>query len=181
MGKYKFITDRDIESQLRAEFKSSLTDDDPNVIALAERMAIGQMKSKMNDRYDISAIFIDLPADWSNVTTYTTGERVFHDDTFWLASDDSTNEEPSAASVYWTEDDPRDMLVSSYCRDIALWHVHARINPRMIPEIREDRYAEAMAWLDAIRDGSESPDLPLKEDGITEIRWGSNKKRDYYW
>ena len=181
MAKYNYITDKDIVSQIRADLLNQITDQDESVIMVAELTAIGQMKSKMNDRYNVSSIFIALPDEWNNQSSYTADDLVFHNDDFWKALSTHTNEEPQTGSAYWVKSDPRDPLAVNYCRDITLWHIHARINPRRIPEIREDRYAGAMAWLDAIHDGDESPDLPLKEDGTNEIRWGSNEKRDYYF
>ncbi len=51
--------------------------------------------------------------------------------------------------------------------DIMLYHLHARIDPNQIPEIRQIRYDAAIKWLREVRDGKMSPEgLPfIDEDG----------------
>ena len=65
--------------------------------------------------------------------------------------------------------------------DIVLYHIHSRINPRQIPEIRVDRYERAIAWLKMVTKGEVTPDLPtLPTEGVQDtsaIGWGSKQKR----
>jgi phage gp36-like protein len=74
----------------------------------------------------------------------------------------------------------RHPLILLYLIDIVLYHIHSRINPINIPDIRQVRYDNAIEWLKKVSKGEISPDLPTKEDeeGNTATLWkmGSNKK-----
>lgn len=64
--------------------------------------------------------------------------------------------------------------------DIVLYHIHSRINPRQIPEIRVDRYERAIAWLKMVTKGEVTPDLPTlpsEQNETSAIGWGSKQKR----
>lgn len=82
-------------------------------------------------------------------------------------------------TTYWTKGDNRSILLVQKCVDICLYHLHSRIAPRNIPQLRMDRYASAIAYLDMILTGTISADIPLyqpKTDG--KIRWGGDVKRE---
>lgn len=74
----------------------------------------------------------------------------------------------------------RHPLVLLYLIDIVLYHIHSRINPINIPDIRQVRYDNAIDWLKKVAKGEISPDLPIKEDanGNPATLWkvGSNTK-----
>lgn len=74
------------------------------------------------------------------------------------------------------------IVVDLLC-DMVLYHAHARIMPDMIPELRKDRYKEAVNWLEKIADGFIAPTLPLKEDQPRgPLRYGnSTEKQDMYY
>jgi len=68
--------------------------------------------------------------------------------------------------------------------DVSLYHVHSRIAPRNIPEIREVRYEQAIDWLKAVNKGTVVPDLPTRPDTInggalSDLRLGSNPKLNH--
>lgn len=84
--------------------------------------------------------------------------------------------------VLWAlTEDERPGIIVTYLVDIALYHLHSRINPRKIPDLRMDRYDNAIDWLKRVARGELSPNLPLLVDGADEIRWGSNQKLDHYY
>lgn len=79
----------------------------------------------------------------------------------------------------WTKGDNRATRLVQITVDICLYHLHSRIAPRNIPQLRMDRYAAAIAYLDMILSGKISSNIPLnqpKTDGM--IRWGGDVKRD---
>lgn len=65
--------------------------------------------------------------------------------------------------------------------DITLYHLHARINPKLIPEIRAIRYADAIAFLKKINKGEISVDYPMipTSDQKGFSRFGSKPKQDF--
>ena len=74
----------------------------------------------------------------------------------------------------WSQADNRDQQMVMYFVDITLYHLHARIAPRNIPELRINRYDAAIDWLKMCAKGEITPNLPLlqpKQGG--RIRWGS--------
>jgi phage gp36-like protein len=72
--------------------------------------------------------------------------------------------------------------------DITLYHLHSRINPGQVPQLRLDRYNEAKRWLEQVAAGSLKPNLPEigdeDEDGVSDgnvIQSGSRAPRDPYF
>ena len=73
----------------------------------------------------------------------------------------------------WTQGDNRDQQIVLYLIDIVLYHVHSRIAPRNIPDLRQSRYHNALQWLKMVATGDVTPALPLlqpKQGG--RIRFG---------
>lgn len=72
--------------------------------------------------------------------------------------------------------------------DIALYHLHASIPGRFVPEIRRTRYEDAIAWLEKVAKGLVDPGLTLKTDPDTgeaitapSITFGSQEKMNNTW
>ena len=77
----------------------------------------------------------------------------------------------------------RNGLIVMYLCDIVLYHLHSRISPDNIPELRKERYTNAKEWLEKAADGFISPLLPKKqEEDKTPLRFGSSlpKQKHYY-
>lgn len=87
---------------------------------------------------------------------------------------DVVNELPSN-TTFFTESDNRDQQMVLFFCDIVLYHLHARIAPRNIPELRVKRYDDAIAWLKMCAEGAITPTLPLltPKQG-NRIRFGGN-------
>lgn len=78
---------------------------------------------------------------------------------------------------YWTKGDNRDQQLLTYCCDVTLFHVHSRISPRNIPQLRIDRYNTAIDWLKMCANGDVTPDIPvLQPKQGSRIRFGGNVK-----
>ena len=74
---------------------------------------------------------------------------------------------------YWTNGDNRDQQMLLYFIDIALYHLHSRIAPRNIPQLRIDRYHSAIDWLKMCGKGEVTPNLPLiQPKSGARIRFG---------
>ena len=77
----------------------------------------------------------------------------------------------------WTKADNRDQQMVTYMIDITLYHLHARIAPRNVPQLRIDRYTHAIQWLTAAGQGAINAALPLLQpDQGNRVRWGGNVK-----
>ena len=73
-------------------------------------------------------------------------------------------------------------VVKMYLVDILLYHLHSRISPDHIPQLRIDRYNEAVKWLEKIAGGFINPDWPAKDDKTGKpIRFGSGPKQSFYF
>ena len=72
-------------------------------------------------------------------------------------------------------------LVKMYLVDIAIYHLHARVSPDNIPELRKERYQYAKEWLMQVADGSIDPLLPNNESNKHPIRYGSNEKNQNFY
>jgi hypothetical protein len=78
----------------------------------------------------------------------------------------------------WTQGDNRNPQLVNYCIDIALYHIHSRIAPRNIPELRVVRYTQAIEWLQMAGQGKITADLPLIQPRSGgRIRHGGEIKR----
>lgn len=77
----------------------------------------------------------------------------------------------------WTVGDNRDQQMVTYFIDLTLYHVHSRIAPRNIPELRERRYKQAISWLKDCASGLVTPELPvLQPKQGRRIRFGGDPK-----
>jgi hypothetical protein len=110
------------------------------------------------------------PANWFTGTTY-----------YFSGVDPTMQTEP-----YWIKGDNRNAQVVLYLIDVILYHLHSRINPRNIPEIREIRYnggekqygkGGVIGWLLNVQKGNVSLNVPEIQPVTGQaIRFGSYPK-----
>jgi len=78
-------------------------------------------------------------------------------------------------TTYWKAGDNRSQQLLTTVIDITLYHVHSRISPRNIPELRVKRYDDARNWLKMANRGEITPNLPmLQPTKGGRIRFGGN-------
>jgi phage gp36-like protein len=88
------------------------------------------------------------------------------------------------ATIFGQVGSARNALLVLYFVDVVLYHVHSRINPNQIPELRVIRYQRVIDWLRDVMKGNITPDLPTlpPEEGSTAnntaILYGSKPKRN---
>lgn len=78
---------------------------------------------------------------------------------------------------YWSLGDNRYPLFVEIAMDLTLYNLHARINPRNIPDLRKERNREALDQLDAWASGTDTAEVKEKDaDEQTgfSIRYGSS-------
>ncbi|MDQ2718225.1 MAG: DUF1320 domain-containing protein [Bacteroidota bacterium] len=79
---------------------------------------------------------------------------------------------------YWTVGDNRSQQLVTFLIDITLYHLHSRISPRNIPDLRIKRYDDAKSWLKAVGKGDVTANLPmLKPSQGSRIRYGGSIKQ----
>jgi len=85
------------------------------------------------------------------------------------------------SQIWITTNESRNQLLVMYAVDMLLYHLHSRINPNQIPEIRVKRYDDALEWLKAVAKGTLSPNLPLLQneqgENTSKFALGSNRRR----
>jgi hypothetical protein len=82
-----------------------------------------------------------------------------------------------ANPLCFAQGDNRSQQMVMYMIDITLYHLHSRIAPRNIPQLRIDRYENAVNWLKMVMKGSVSAALPKRQPVRgARIRAGSNIK-----
>lgn len=77
----------------------------------------------------------------------------------------------------WVAADNRDQRLVMVMIDLALFHIHSRLAPRNVPQLRIDRYLAAVEWLKAARDGAITVAMPVKQPQQgSRVRYGGNIK-----
>mgnify|MGYP001057299711 CR=1 FL=1 len=84
----------------------------------------------------------------------------------------------------FTPGENRDNLIVMIVTDVLLYHLHSRINPQQIPELRQSRYDEAKRMLGEIRNGAIDLGLPLATDESGQpakgkLRHSNIQRRNY--
>lgn len=151
---------------------------------------------------DKTLFYVTLPeAEYSNTTTYAIADKVYYNNIEYTCLVSTVGILPtntqfwSAGSAYtltatypdddtkWTEGDNRNQQIVMYLLDCTLYHLHSRINPRNVPDLRKERYdgnnptqnGGVIAWLKRVASGDITADLPqiLPQQGMS-IRWGNS-------
>lgn len=119
---------------------------------------------------------------YDNATTYTQGERAKQNDVIYISNISGNLDNTPGTDitkwipVMWLKGDSRSQQLVSAMLDISLYHIHSRIAPRNIPDLRVKRYDDARAWLQSANKGDITPNLPLLQPNKPRIRWGSVTK-----
>jgi hypothetical protein len=119
---------------------------------------------------DISTLVVPTTAYWSTYGVTFSVTDVYPDDI-----------------TKWTKGDNRNSQIKMYLLDIILYHVHCRINPRNIPDLRKERYdgngpmqlGGAIGWLKNVWAGKVSVKLPEFVPYVgNSISWGADFYRN---
>ena len=110
---------------------------------------------------------------WDKTTDYVIGDIVTDDNGYvYTAIADSTNTKLTLTAYwtpminvltsnanYWTVGDNRYPMFIELAMDMTLYNLHARINPRNIPELRIERNREALDQLDRWASGTDTAEV----------------------
>jgi phage gp36-like protein len=85
-----------------------------------------------------------------------------------------------ALALEATSEDRNSLLVARAV-DMALYHLHSILSPRNIPDLRRDRYLEAVDLFKGVSKGTRFLSLPVKEvEGQTTLHlYGSNTRFNF--
>ena len=136
---------------------------------------------------------------WDNKTEYATSDIVTDTNGYvYTAIAASTNQPltnttywakminvPTSNATYWTAGDNRYPMFVELAMDMTLYNLHARINPRNIPELRIERNREALDQLDRWASGTDTAEvLNINSTDSTgySIRYGNSlDKQDNFF
>jgi len=135
---------------------------------------------QLNTQYTI--YYIDtLNPVYDLYTSYKVGDLVWYKDKTYTCAIDNVGYTPDTNSHYWgtgvsysvpaiglpagngafVVGDTRNQQMVTYMTDVVLYHLHSRIAPRNIPDLRVKRYDDAIAWLKQCAKGDDiTADLP---------------------
>lgn len=139
-------------------------------------------------------------AEYDKTKSYAINDQVWYEDVVYTCIQPCKNILPTtsgfwtAGSTYtfsgalptdttkWTKGDNRNQQIVLFLLDITLYHLHSRINPRNVPDLRKERYdgngptqsGGAIGWLKKVASGDITADLP-EIDPVqgNSIRWGN--------
>lgn len=143
-----------------------------------------------------SIFYVTNPeADWDYYAEYAVGDKVWFGDKVYTAVASNIALKPSltpsvwgSGTAYsvaagtaptdtskWTAGDNRNQQLVNYLVDVVLYHLHSRIAPRNIPELRVKRYDDVLWWLkNAAKGDSITAAIETKQPNQgRRIRWGS--------
>lgn len=143
-----------------------------------------------------SLYYVSTPEHvWDYYAEYKVGDKVWYNDKVYTATASSIALNPSltpevwgSGTAYsvaagtaptdtskWTAGDNRNQQLVNYLVDVVLYHLHSRIAPRNIPELRVKRYDDVLWWLkNAAKGDSITAAIETKQPNQgRRIRWGS--------
>lgn len=85
----------------------------------------------------------------------------------------------NVTSIFAATGSARNKLLLLYCRDMALYHIYSRYTVMLMPVIKDQRYKEALKWLEGVRDEKINPDGLAASTSATAgyVKTGGNDKR----
>jgi len=137
---------------------------------------------------------LDFP-QYSNQNTYQVGDVVCDSDYYVYTCAVSGINQSLSDAYYWTpmigvvntdtdfwiEEDNRYPMFIEIAMDLALYNLHARINPRNIPDLRIERNREGLNQLDAWASGTDTAEvmniLSTEFSGVSIIYGASSEKQ----
>jgi hypothetical protein len=136
--------------------------------------------------YSVSGVPFFRPigyySDWTVSQPYTAGTYIMHNGDLYKCISNSTGYSPDISPSKWQREsvikkDSRSSQMVQYVCDIALYHIHSRIAPQNVPQLRLDRYNAAKQWLVDIAAGVITAALPLNKPlSTSRIMYGGATK-----
>ena len=147
---------------------------DSDILNQSMDSAIEEVSGYIRHRYNEKLIFktYQLTADGLNITA-SNGDRIYQTATkkFYFCIKDATTK-GITETEFFTEGDNRNPKIVDVTIDVLLYHMHARISPRNIPDLRRLRYdgddpsqrGGAVGYLKQVQKGVITPNLPITDN-----------------
>lgn len=94
------------------------------------------------------------------------------------------------SAIFSAEGNDRNALILEYCKVVAVWELLKLCSAETLYDTWRERYDRVIEWLEGVRDGKNTPDLPLRttdtdgdgnpDSALLAMRYGSNKKFNHY-
>jgi hypothetical protein len=168
-----YLKSADYKKRIKDEVLIAITNGDITIREDAELSAIEEAKGYLSSRYDIRVAFLDYDI-FDPLATYNIGDR-----SIIGTSVQELFESPTSGLV-WKTIFQRSALLTTLVIDIVLYRL-CRINPRMQPELYEDRYEQAVEWLKAAAKGDTNAMIPaaptpLQDNLDSSVKFGNKSK-----
>ena len=154
--------------------------------------AIEEVAGYIRHRYNEKEIFKTVAVSSTGLSvTALNGSRHYQSTTkkHYICIADATAKDLTN-TTYFTEGDTRNPKILDVTIDVLLYHMHARISPRNIPDLRRLRYdgddpaqrGGAIGYLKQVQKGVITPNLPITDNSNQashRVAWGKSPTSKY--
>lgn len=187
-----FLVSDDYSHLIESSDLTILTGGDGSLLNKVMSSAIEEVAGYIRHRYNEKEIFktFQVETDDSDVSA-SNGQRIYQSTSkkFYVCIKDATDQ-LLTNSEYFTERDERNSKLVDVTIDVLLYHIHSRISPRNIPDLRRLRYdgddpaqrGGAIGWLKQVQKGTITPNLPVTDNSDQSghrVSWGISDTSKY--
>lgn len=187
-----FLVSDDYSHLIESTDLAILTGNDNDLLNKVMKSAIEEVAGYIRHRYNEKEIFKTIKVVTSDTgVTATNGQRIYQSTSkkFYVCILDATSQSLTS-TTYFEEKDERNSKLVDVTIDVLLYHIHSRISPRNIPDLRRLRYdgddpaqrGGAIGWLKSVQKGTITPNLPVTDNSDQtghRISWGISDSSKY--
>lgn len=85
------------------------------------------------------------------------------------------------ATIFSDQDYEDKPLIKKVLSALVNYTIVKRNKARKIPSTFSEEYKWSIQWLKEVKEGKETPALPVLETTRKEVKWGNNKNEDHYY
>lgn len=180
-----FLITEDYSPYIRTSIKDDILLGQTSLIKKVELAAQAEMSSYLNDRYDVTKVFIDIMPYHADLQ-YNAGAYIYDAGNIYKALEAITGVQPSVEieeeDSRVSLEDPRNPIIVLRMVYITLYHAHKSLPGSQIPQLRIDDYDISLKWLRDVATGVINPLLPeaVREDNAI-VAYGSEERRVVRW
>ncbi len=146
-----FLKSTDYDKIIQSDNLNQIINSNPQILLDAELFGLAEMNSYLTQLFDVDTAF-QYFTEFNISNAYSDGNRVYvsgtNGNTYYYNISGTTQTGGSITDTdIWLEGDNRNPQLVTYLIDLVLYHVHTRLSPRQVPEIRIDRYNHTMNFL----------------------------------